>query len=116
MPCIFHEFVGVCRFALDYPLSWQAEAIPYDGPGTDAGNGYKAKKQLSAYDDDARATIDLLVSLPNCNGRIGATGMCVPRAGPRLTVQVPWRRASVPLRIRQTRQGDVLVRSSSRRS
>lgn len=59
------------------PLTGQAEPIPYDGPGTDAGNGYKAKKQLSAYDDDARATIDLLVSLPNCNGRIGATGMSV---------------------------------------
>lgn len=63
-PCIFHEFEG-------------ANPIPYDTEGTDRGNEYKYKKQLKAYDDDAKATVDLLVSLPNCNGRIAATGMCL---------------------------------------
>lgn len=32
---------------------------------------------MSAYDEDATLSIDTLTSLPNCNGRIGATGMCL---------------------------------------
>lgn len=62
-PVVFHEFEG-------------AKAIPYDVPGTDAGNSYKIKKLLSAYDEDAKKAVDLLIEHPNCTGRIGATGMC----------------------------------------
>ncbi|KAF9460850.1 dienelactone hydrolase [Collybia nuda] len=61
-PSIYHEFEG-------------PDAIPYDVDGTDRGNNYKA--QLAAYDEDTTLSIDLLVSLNNCTGRIAATGMCL---------------------------------------
>jgi carboxymethylenebutenolidase len=32
---------------------------------------------LAGYDEDATLSIDLLLSLKTCNGRIGATGMCL---------------------------------------
>lgn len=62
-PTVFHEFA--------------AGALQYNAEDTDKGNAYKAEKLLKAYDDDARIAIDLLESLPNCNGRIGGTGMCL---------------------------------------
>ncbi|KAJ3413773.1 hypothetical protein HDV05_007593 [Chytridiales sp. JEL 0842] len=51
--------------------------IPYDEEGTDRGNAYKITKLLSAYDEDATLTLDGLQSHPNCNGRLGSTGMCL---------------------------------------
>ncbi|KAG8999400.1 hypothetical protein FRB90_012086, partial [Tulasnella sp. 427] len=63
-PSSFHEF--------EPPT-----AIPYDTQGTDRGNRYKVEKELAAYDEDAKLSVDLLQSLPNCNGRIAATGMCL---------------------------------------
>ncbi|KAK3670681.1 hypothetical protein LTR78_009373 [Recurvomyces mirabilis] len=63
-PSSYHEFTG-------------PEALAYDGPGTDKGNAWKIEKKLSAYDEDATLSIDTLISLPKCNGRIGATGMCL---------------------------------------
>ena len=87
-PSSYHEFTG-------------PEPLAYDGPGTDAGNGYKIKKvrllyhycwgfscgnneanfvvcqKLSAYDSDASSSVSLLLSLPTCNGRVGTTGMCL---------------------------------------
>ncbi|KAE9411067.1 dienelactone hydrolase [Gymnopus androsaceus JB14] len=63
-PSIYHEFEG-------------PEPIPYDVEGTDRGNKYKIEKTVEAFDEDAKLSIDLLTSLPNCNGRIGATGMCL---------------------------------------
>ena len=51
--------------------------MPYDTTGTDNGNSYKVRKALSAYDSDAKASVDFLMSHPNCNGRIGSTGMCL---------------------------------------
>ncbi|KAG5726327.1 hypothetical protein E4T56_gene2014, partial [Termitomyces sp. T112] len=53
------------------------EPIPYDAEGTDRGNRYKIEKEVTAYDEDATLSIDLLTSLNNCNGRIAATGMCL---------------------------------------
>jgi len=32
---------------------------------------------LEAYDEDARLSVDYLLSLPTCNGRVGTTGMCL---------------------------------------
>lgn len=63
-PSSYHEFTG-------------PEPLAYDGPGTDKGNAWKVEKQLSAYDEDSTLTIDHLLSLETCNGRIGATGMCL---------------------------------------
>lgn len=78
-PVVFHEFTG-------------AAAIPYDVPGTDAGNAYKVQKLLTAYDEDAKKAVDLLMEHPNCTGRIGATGMCL---GGHLAFRVSWSRSSV---------------------
>jgi len=63
-PSIYHEFEG-------------PEAIPYDVEGTDRGNKYKVEKEVAAYDEDATLSVDLLMSLKSCNGRIAATGMCL---------------------------------------
>ncbi|ELU43121.1 dienelactone hydrolase [Rhizoctonia solani AG-1 IA] len=35
------------------------------------------EKEVAAYDEDATLSVDLLVSLPNCTGRVAATGMCL---------------------------------------
>lgn len=64
-PSSYHEFTG-------------PEALAYDGPGTDKGNAWKIEKQLSAYDEDATLSIDHLMGLETCNGRIGATGQSAP--------------------------------------
>jgi dienelactone hydrolase len=32
---------------------------------------------VAAYDEDASLSVDYLLSLPTCNGRVGATGMCL---------------------------------------
>ncbi|PPJ50584.1 hypothetical protein CBER1_06283 [Cercospora berteroae] len=63
-PSSYHEFTG-------------PEPLAYDGPGTDKGNDWKVAKKVSAYDEDATLSIDILVGLETCNGRIGATGMCL---------------------------------------
>ncbi|KAF0682680.1 Aste57867_25198 [Aphanomyces stellatus] len=51
--------------------------LAYDVPGTDLGNKLKKDKRLSAYDDDATSAITALLAHPNCNGRVGVTGMCL---------------------------------------
>ncbi|KAF2757369.1 alpha/beta-hydrolase [Pseudovirgaria hyperparasitica] len=63
-PSSYHEFTG-------------PEALAYDGPGTDKGNEWKITKKVSAYDEDATLSVDALLSLPTCTGKIGATGMCL---------------------------------------
>ncbi|KAG7099264.1 hypothetical protein E1B28_001126 [Marasmius oreades] len=63
-PSSYHEFEG-------------PDPIPYDTEGTDRGNKYKIEKRVDAYDEDATLSVDLLISLSNCNGRIAATGMCL---------------------------------------
>lgn len=63
-PSSYHEFTS-------------PEPLAYDVPGTDAGNDFKIKKKVSAYDEDSTLSIDLLLSLSTCNSRIGATGMCL---------------------------------------
>jgi len=35
------------------------------------------EKEVAAYDEDATLAVDLLTTLPNCNGRISTTGMCL---------------------------------------
>jgi carboxymethylenebutenolidase len=43
--------------------------------GTKVGNDLKVEKTLEGYDNDAKLTIDYLVGLDTCNGRVGATGI-----------------------------------------
>lgn len=63
-PSIYHNFEG-------------PEALAYDTVGTDKGNLYKISKPLASYDEDNKLAVDYLVSLATCNGKIGATGMCL---------------------------------------
>lgn len=39
--------------------------------------GDQAEKSLDAYDEDATLSIDYLVGLKNCTGRVATTGMCL---------------------------------------
>ncbi|KAK3321223.1 Alpha/Beta hydrolase protein [Cercophora scortea] len=63
-PSSYHDFTG-------------PEPLAYDVPGTDQGNEWKVAKTLESYDEDSRKTVDYLLTLPTCAGRIGATGMCL---------------------------------------
>ncbi|KAK4122523.1 alpha/beta-hydrolase [Parathielavia appendiculata] len=63
-PSSYHDFTG-------------PEPLAYDVPGTDQGNEWKITKALESYDEDSHKTVDYLLSLPTCTGRIGATGMCL---------------------------------------
>jgi len=63
-PSTYHDFSGPEPFA-------------YDEEGTDLGNKLKIEKSVESYDEDARLSVDLLLKKRNCNGRIGATGMCL---------------------------------------
>ncbi|KGO71089.1 Dienelactone hydrolase [Penicillium italicum] len=63
-PSSYHEFTG-------------PEALKYDAEDTDKGNAWKIGKKLAAYDEDASLSVDYLLSLPTCNGQVGATGMCL---------------------------------------
>lgn len=48
-PSSFHEFES-------------PEALPYDNEGTDRGNKYKIEKEVSAYDEDAKLTVNFVIS------------------------------------------------------
>lgn len=84
-PSSYHDFTG-------------PEPLAYDVPGTDQGNEWKIAKvnklisclyacghvdinitgqTLESYDQDSYKSVDYLLSLPTCTGRIGATGMCL---------------------------------------
>lgn len=38
---------------------------------------YKIAKEISSYDEDARATLDYLSALQGCTGRMGVMGICI---------------------------------------
>ncbi|KAK4085138.1 uncharacterized protein Triagg1_128 [Trichoderma aggressivum f. europaeum] len=63
-PSSYHDFTG-------------PEPLAYDVEGTDKGNAWKVEKTLASYDEDSYKTVDYLLSLPTCTGRIGTTGMCL---------------------------------------
>ncbi|KAM0520659.1 hypothetical protein ACHAPE_003056 [Trichoderma viride] len=63
-PSSYHDFVG-------------PEPLKYDVEDTDRGNRFKIEKTLESYDEDSRKTVDYLLALPTCSGRIGSTGMCL---------------------------------------
>lgn len=63
-PSSYHDFVG-------------PDPLKYDVEDTDRGNRFKIEKTLESYDEDSRKTVDYLLSLNTCTGRIGSTGMCL---------------------------------------
>jgi carboxymethylenebutenolidase len=65
VPEIFHELE---------PLG---SVIAYDQAGADRGNQDKITKELSSYDEDARAVLTYLKSHPQCTGKLGAMGICI---------------------------------------
>ncbi len=51
--------------------------LAYDQAGSDKGNIDKYAKTLSSYDEDARVLLEHLQAREDCNGRIGALGICL---------------------------------------
>ena len=65
VPEIFHE------------LEQPGTVLPYDQAGADRGNADKITKELSSYDDDARAVLSYLKTHPTCTGKLGVMGFCI---------------------------------------
>lgn len=65
VPEVYHELEPV------------GTVLAYDQAGADKGNQDKFEKALSSYDADARAVLDHLKSREDCNGRLGAMGICL---------------------------------------
>ena len=65
VPEIYHE------------LEAPGAVLAYDKAGADKGNADKIAKEISAYDSDARATLDYLNTLDHCTGRLGVIGICI---------------------------------------
>lgn len=51
--------------------------LAYDTAGAERGNAHKITKELSSYDDDARAALAYLKTLDTCTGRLGVMGICI---------------------------------------
>ena len=65
VPEIFHE------------LEPSGSVLAYDPAGTERGNQHKIGKPVSAYDADARACLDHLLTRDDCDGRLGTAGVCI---------------------------------------
>ena len=88
---IFQATGPICRFAayiaghgylvavpeVYHELEPAGTVLAYDQAGSDRGNADKFGKAVSAYDSDARALLEYLPSLPDCNGRLGTIGICL---------------------------------------
>jgi carboxymethylenebutenolidase len=64
-PEIYHELEPV------------GTVLAYDQAGADRGNAHKIAKEISAYDNDARAALAYLKTLECCSGRLGVMGICI---------------------------------------
>jgi carboxymethylenebutenolidase len=53
------------------------EVLAYDQAGSDRGNFLKFHKPVAAYDSDVRALINYLPTRLDCNGALGAMGICL---------------------------------------
>jgi carboxymethylenebutenolidase len=51
--------------------------LAYDQAGADKGNEDKYAKELASYDADAKALIDYIPTMPQCNGKLGTIGICL---------------------------------------
>lgn len=65
MPEIYHEFLPA------------GTVLAYDQAGSDRGNTLKTEKELASYDADAIAVLSHLKSRPDCDGHLGAMGICI---------------------------------------
>jgi carboxymethylenebutenolidase len=65
VPEIFHE------------LEPAGTVLAYDQAGADAGNAHKIGKPVSAYDADARATVDWLLAQKDATGNVFSMGVCI---------------------------------------
>ena len=65
VPEIYHE------------LETPGTVLPYDEAGAERGNADKTAKEISSYDDDARAALDFLKAHDDCTGRLGVMGICI---------------------------------------
>ena len=65
VPEVYHE------------LESAGTVLAYDQAGADKGNEDKYAKELSSYDADARALIDYLPTMEQCNGGLGVIGICL---------------------------------------
>jgi len=65
VPEIYHEFEA------------PGVALAYDDAGSARGNSLKTEKDLAAYDSDARAALDYLMTHPACTGKLGTAGICI---------------------------------------
>jgi carboxymethylenebutenolidase len=65
VPEIYHE------------LEPAGTVLAYDQAGADRGNAHKIAKEISAFDEDARAALDYLKALDGCTGRLGVMGICI---------------------------------------
>lgn len=65
VPEVYHE------------LESAGTVLAYDQAGADKGNEDKYAKELASYDADARALIDYLPMMEQCNGRLGVIGICL---------------------------------------
>ena len=51
--------------------------LAYDQAGSDKGNADKYGKELSSYDDDARALLEHMGGMEQCTGKLGVIGICL---------------------------------------
>ncbi len=65
VPEVYHE------------LEPSGTVLAYDQAGADKGNEDKYAKELSSYDDDARAVLAHLKGRSDCNGKLGTVGICM---------------------------------------
>lgn len=65
VPEVYHE------------LETPGTVLAYDQQGADIGNAHKYGKEVSAFDADTRALLDHLTQRDDCNGRLGAVGICL---------------------------------------
>ncbi len=51
--------------------------LAYDEAGAARGTAHKTAKEISSYDDDARAALEYLKTFDSCTGRLGVLGICI---------------------------------------
>ena len=71
-----HGFIVACP-EIYHELEAPGTVLAYDANGTSRGNAHKTTKEVTAYDNDARAVLDYLKSRDDCTGRLGVMGICI---------------------------------------